>query len=402
MANRALPRAVFLSLGPAVALGFARFAYALVLPAMRSDLGWSYAFAGAMNTANAAGYLVGALASERLMRVLGPRASFVGSLVATVATLGLTAATGNGNALLAIRFVNGVAAAVVFIAGATLATHVASDAAAGTAVDAAAGRRVIGAYFGGVGIGIAISGATLPFLVRAAAPQTWPSAWLLMAGLGLVATAFAWIAARTVPIPPPVRGARREPARLGRLRAALTAYLLFGFGYIGYMTFLVAFVQGAGWGSVAVSAAWITLGIAAASTAVVWEPVLRRFAVGRSLAAILVVLTVGSALPLATTHPVFVLVSTVMVGASFLAVVSALTELVRTTLPRPSWGAAIALATVVFATGQALGPFVTGLLADRVGGLSPTLAVSAASLAIAVPIALLQGQASHPPLTPTR
>ena len=385
-----------LSLGPAVALGFARFAYALVLPAMRSDLGWSYAFAGAMNTANALGYLLGALASERLMRRLGPRASFVGSLAATVATLASTAATGDANALLAIRFVNGVAAAVVFIAGATLAAHVASDAAAGRTVDAAAGRRVVGTYFGGVGVGIVVSGATLPFLVDAAAPHTWPRAWLLMAVIGLIATLVAWTAARGVPLPAPVRGARREPARLGKLRAALLAYLLFGFGYIGYMTFLVAFVQGAGWGRASVAAAWIALGLAAASTALVWEPVLERFAVGRALALILTTLTVGSVLPLMTTQPLVVLVSTLLVGASFLAVVSALTELVRTTLPQPSWGAAIAFATVVFATGQALGPLVTGVLADQLGGLSPTLAVSAASLAVAVPVALLQGQASHP------
>jgi hypothetical protein len=50
-----------LAMGPAVALGLARFAYALLLPSMRTDRGWSFADAGAMNTANAAGYLAGAL-----------------------------------------------------------------------------------------------------------------------------------------------------------------------------------------------------------------------------------------------------------------------------------------------------------------------------------------------------
>ena len=46
-----------LSIGPLVALGLARFAYALLLPAMRTSLDWSYVQAGAMNTANAGGYL---------------------------------------------------------------------------------------------------------------------------------------------------------------------------------------------------------------------------------------------------------------------------------------------------------------------------------------------------------
>ena len=56
---------VALSLGPAVANSFARFAYALVLPAMRSELGLTYSQAGGLNTANALGYLLGAMLSAR-------------------------------------------------------------------------------------------------------------------------------------------------------------------------------------------------------------------------------------------------------------------------------------------------------------------------------------------------
>ena len=52
--------ALALSLGAALSLGVTRFSYGLLLPAMRDDLGWSYVLAGAMNTANAAGYMVGA------------------------------------------------------------------------------------------------------------------------------------------------------------------------------------------------------------------------------------------------------------------------------------------------------------------------------------------------------
>ena len=48
--------AAALALGAAVSLGLARFSYALLLPPMRADLGWSYLTAGAMNTVNAAGY----------------------------------------------------------------------------------------------------------------------------------------------------------------------------------------------------------------------------------------------------------------------------------------------------------------------------------------------------------
>lgn len=48
-----------LALGMAVVNGLARFACALVLPAMKADLGWSYTEAGSLNTTNAVGYLLG-------------------------------------------------------------------------------------------------------------------------------------------------------------------------------------------------------------------------------------------------------------------------------------------------------------------------------------------------------
>ncbi len=41
-----------LAVGPLVAIGLARFAYALLLPAMRAGLDWSYAEAGTMKAAS--------------------------------------------------------------------------------------------------------------------------------------------------------------------------------------------------------------------------------------------------------------------------------------------------------------------------------------------------------------
>ena len=61
-----------LSLGPAVSNGLARFAYGLILPAMRDDLALSYTVAGWINTANAIGYLVGAVAMFALGGRLRP------------------------------------------------------------------------------------------------------------------------------------------------------------------------------------------------------------------------------------------------------------------------------------------------------------------------------------------
>ena len=78
---KALPTLVVaaaLALGTAISLGLARFAYALLLPPMRADLGWSYLTAGAMNTVNAIGYLAGALVAPLFLRHVDARTVFLG------------------------------------------------------------------------------------------------------------------------------------------------------------------------------------------------------------------------------------------------------------------------------------------------------------------------------------
>ena len=110
-----------LALGPLVGLGLARFAYAQLLPAMRADLGWSYAQAGAMSTANALGYLIGAAAAAGIADRLGGKRLFGGGLLLTALSLLATAAVRDFGALLALRLVGGVAGAATFVAGGGLA-----------------------------------------------------------------------------------------------------------------------------------------------------------------------------------------------------------------------------------------------------------------------------------------
>ena len=126
-----------LAAGPLVALGLARFAYALLLPAMRADLGWSYAEAGALNTTNAAGYLTGALLAAPLARTVGSRRSFLLGTSITTLAIGLTAATSAFAALLSIRFVAGLASAT-------------------------RAALLLGIYFGGSGTGIVLAGLLVP------------------------------------------------------------------------------------------------------------------------------------------------------------------------------------------------------------------------------------------------
>ncbi|HOZ65173.1 MAG TPA: YbfB/YjiJ family MFS transporter, partial [Burkholderiaceae bacterium] len=113
--------ALALSLGAAVSLGVTRFAYGLLLPTMRTDLGWSYTLAGAMNTANALGYLLGALATPRLMQRLGPARLLLGGALLASVFMVLSGFFVDATPLLVQRLLAGVASAFVFIAGGLLA-----------------------------------------------------------------------------------------------------------------------------------------------------------------------------------------------------------------------------------------------------------------------------------------
>ena len=74
--------AFVLSFGPTVSNSFARFAYALVLPAMREDLTIHRSQAGTLGTTNAIGNLVGALrASVAVTRLRQRRILAAGRLL---------------------------------------------------------------------------------------------------------------------------------------------------------------------------------------------------------------------------------------------------------------------------------------------------------------------------------
>jgi predicted MFS family arabinose efflux permease len=382
--------AVLLSLGAAVSLGISRFAYGLLLPPMRADLGWSYVLAGAMNTANAGGYLAGALMTPALLRRWPVhRVLMAGAIVATL----LMFACGwlqSDAAWLVQRAAAGVASAALFISGGLLAARLG-------AMRPARGGLLIGLYYGGTGIGIVASALLTPAAEAAAVAYGggpgWAWAWWALAIACVASTAGLAVPASALRAPPPSAAASVHPGvQVWRvLRFALAGYAMFGVGYIGYMTFVVALLRDSGVPPARITVFYALLGVAVVASPRLWAGLLDRHHNGRPLALLNGLLGVATLLPAVSTAWPLVMASGVLFGGVFLSVVASTTALVRHSLPAPQWAAGIAAFTVVFAAGQIVGPTIVGWIADGPGGLSAGLVMSAMALWLGAALALRQG-----------
>jgi hypothetical protein len=211
--------------------------------------------------------------------------------------------------------------------------------------------------FGGVGLGIALSGAlalTMP------AEAGWQGAWWTAAALAAALGAGAWTmrgrsSPGAVPPPPPPSSSRCA----NRWFAVLfVSYTLEGIGYIVAGTFLVAAIKqdSSGWLG---NGAWLFVGVAAVPSAALWAWLCTRRSHPTLLAGALLLQAVGIALPALAPGAIAAVIGAILFGGTFIGV-STMALAAGRLLGFPG---AVALLTSGYSVGQILGPVaVTPLL----------------------------------------
>ena len=372
-----------LALGVTVTNSFARFAYGLILPAMKSEMAWTYAQAGWLNTANALGYIVGAVITMLFIGRRSPTLLFAFGLITTTIAL---LATGLNAALwwqTMWRILAGLFGAMSFSTAGVLVAGLFKDSPRHNAL-------AIAILFGtGGGVGIVLAGAALPGMLDHYGNSSWPMAWV---AVGAVSVSFLplslWAAAQ---LSVPVQIQSKAPALpIRRILAQMAGYAGFGLGYIVYLTFLSAWMTEQSASAGFISAVWVLLGLCICISPLVWRPILARHASGVPLAMILSCIALGSALPVLWPGSLSLLISAVVFGLSVFMAPSAVTNFTRQNLPPESWGQAISLFTVIFAVAQTLGPYGAGVVGDLSHNIGTGLLVAAALLLIGAVIAWTQ------------
>lgn len=373
-----------LSLGPAASNGLARFAYGLLLPAMQSDLGWTYTQAGWLNTANAIGYLAGAVLTFLCVDRVGARRLFMLGMMATPFTLLGSAFVSDIVGQSLFRSLAGVAGAAVFIAGGALAAALRPESPGRNALS-------ISLYFGGAGIGMILSGAILPLLLDRMGMAAWSVGWVVLASLALLCVPPAILAARACPVGGNAGGSARAPLPVRGMVGVVLGYFLFAVGYLVYLTFLVALMAARDASPTLIAITWGTVGVGVVLAPFLWRGIIARSTAGGALALASVATAAGTVLPIAVPSIDAALVLSALVfGLSVFIAPTAVTSFARKRLEAVLWGRAVALFTIVFALGQTIGPVLAGLVSDRTGSVSQGMAAAGAILLTAAAVAWLQ------------
>jgi MFS family permease len=354
------------------ALGFGRFAYALLLPLMREGLALSYAQAALITGANLFGFFGGAVLGGSLAAPFGARP------VAGTA-LGL-AAIGAG--------MTAVSEAALMVAG---AQFIVGLGAGGAVVPA---QNVPIAWFPperrgfasglpnvGIGAGLVLVGAGFPALLslEIVGLTSWRLAWATIAAALLAGSALTFWLLRESPAVARARGSIAGAFRIRRIWYLGAVYFFFGFSYLSYVTFFGAAVAGQrGWEPAAIGAAWAAGGVASIASGVIWGVIGDRLGRARAISLIFGVQALSYLIMALVPWNFAVHVSVVLWGITAWAIpglaAAVATDYVGPRMVHP----AMALVNAAGSVGQMSGPVVSGYAVDHTASFVPGLLLTAA------------------------
>lgn len=389
----------------AVAMGIGRFAFTPILPLMIQEGTVHLAQTAWLSSSNYIGYLVGALSLLKSKR--HPLFVMLGLSLVTLTTW--LASLSSFGWLLVLRFLAGVASAWVLVSISAFAINWLKS------------RQVAssGLIYTGVGIGITLTGLICSYFIFQSATATIAAQssfsplssrlWQYLGVIALLATllvtfllakinsqfastaAASIAAAKTNPSKAAYTKASHTnptasitPAKL-KLANVLTAYGLFGFGYILPATFLPQIAKQ--WLSgQSYLLIWPFFGLAAALSVVLSQGLQRRYN-NFSLLGVWrvsqIIMAVGTLLPALWQSLAGLMLSALMVGGTFMVVTMAGLQVAASQVTHyPKYNLS-ALMTASFAFGQLIGP-LTALVATGKNIWLALLPVSAIVLLIGV------------------
>jgi predicted MFS family arabinose efflux permease len=331
-----------------VAMGIGRFAFTPILPMMMDNQLFSPAGAGYLASSNYLGYLIGAFILTLVQVNNRSRLLLAGLIGSIVTTWGM----GEFHSLeiwLLLRFLSGLASAVVFVIASSMVMERITS-------------KQAGIFYGGVGAGILLTGFSVPLLAKSG---DWVDVWKGLGLISLIIGLAAWYLLRDkqsgtnaaiTPSNQQASGVRR------RILIWLTiAYGLEGLGYIVTGTYLVAYAKTVSNLPNIASLSWILVGIAAAPSCIVWSMLASRWGKKWTLTVSMLLQSISIAIPVLIHSSAAVFVGAFLFGATFMGITMLTVSFAKDLYPHNN-RKTIGLLTTFFGLGQIIGPLIAGHL----------------------------------------
>ncbi len=364
------------------ALGLARFGYTSILPAMQESLHLSNTQTGELQTLNLIGYLLTVVFAGMLAARYGPRVVISVSLFIVSLSMVLTGLVPAFGAACIARFIAGVGGA----GGNVPAMGLISAWFGSRRRGLASGIGVSGSSFG-----LIVTGPLIPLILNACGADGWRVSWYVLGGMALVTCVLCALFLRNHPrerglTPLGDGGSKTLLLSSENPAAALNwgsvykspilwqlaaIYCAFGFSYIIYATFFVKHLVQTGAFTLATAGSlWMKIGIGSLASGFIWGHISDRF--GRRLTLLVVFMLQGISFTLfGLSHNLSALYcSSILFALTAWSIPALMAALAGDAFGPRLAPAALGLMTIIFGIGQALGPYVAGVLADATQSFS--------------------------------
>ena len=354
------------------ALGFGRFAYAMLLSNMRTSLDFNYIEMGLLSAGILLGYLLFSFIGGALATKFGTKKVVIISLFCSSLSMFSISRLSGFIPLLFFTFVMGSAAGGAHISMTTLPMAWFEKERLG---------KALGIVTGGTGLGIIVTGLLLPFLLSSLGGEAWRNCWVLLSLMTLFVGILGSIllkerpASADIPLSAPDRETSSPPGRRDgfALKAIFIHYFIFGFAYNIYATYFVAFsVDEVHLSEKLAGLIWSVFGWTCLVSGLVWGSLSDRLGRKKALLWNNGLISLAVIIPLLFHHPLLLGTSTFLFGFTFLGTITIIAACVGD-LTNVKKASIYGLITLVHGIGQFLGTTSGGYLKDMTGSFQMTL-----------------------------
>lgn len=406
------------------ALGFGRFGYSAILPAMQKDLGISSAAAGSLASWNLAGYMVMAALGGLLASRFGARLVVgIGSFVAAGGMV-LTGLSDNIAVAAAARLLTGLGGGAVLVPSVALMSAWFGSRQRGMA------SAIVSS---GSSLALVITGPVVPAIIAAGGANGWRVAWYFFAALTCVVGVLTLVLQRNRQLQAPhflaTQGSiwHAQPFKAvadtpgdASMQAALSAwsttgrakkrapldvlsvlrspyawhlgfvYMAFGFAYMIYFTFFQKrLTTDIGLSGAAAGNYFLVLGVASLACGFIWGTISDRVGRSRAIAINLALQVVAAVLFAVWPSTVGIVLSAFFFGITSVAVPGIVGAGCGDVFGMRLASTSLGFVTIFLGVGQVLGPYVAGRMADAFGTLKYSYLLAAGVFFVGAVLAIL-------------